>query len=628
MRALGMQASPRSGVLTCHRRARLVEVLRAKQKRLSTTVTSASSTQEKPKKIPKSPKRVIATPKVLNVFNFARDIASRSDTATEKRASKVKEVGETPEDQDIGPSLFLSSGVACLGAFLFGYHSAVINSPLNDLARDLGFPGDLALKGLTVSIMVAGGVFGGLGIGAVADKYGRQFALGATTIPLMLGSVLSAVAPSSSFMLAGRLIAGVGVGASSGLVPLYLSEVAPPRIRGFLGSVRRFAFVIGCLSAFLLVDPLSGGDVGESPEGWWRGLFWFAALPAALQFAGVISGQCEESPSWLMQQGREKESRRALAKLQNIRGREAVAWQRKAIAASATDNKPSSDTKEKSALASMVDGVVMVFEERSRKQVYIGIGLCLLAAFSGSNTVIYYASSVFSELGLTGSGLLTALVGIPNMAGAVFGLVLTDKWGRRPLLLTSFGVMAGSLAILAAATYSMPTVSQEVPALCEGISGGTGGDLFLSVGSGEQFNYMSSICLDMGVPYAPLAVDAIAPTSGNSISTIAACTMVPIYVCAFSAGAGPVPWLLYNEIFPLRVRARATALCTGLNYAANAVVGSTFLPAVQYVGLSGTYATYAVLCLIGYVFTDILVIETKGRSLEEIELELTGGGTK
>ena len=89
---------------------------------------------------------------------------------------------------DVGPSLAPSIVTACLGAFLFGYHSAVINAPLADIAEDLGFGGDNVAKGAIVSIMVVGGFAGGLGIGPFSDKEGRRAALVATTVPLALGT--------------------------------------------------------------------------------------------------------------------------------------------------------------------------------------------------------------------------------------------------------------------------------------------------------------------------------------------------------------------------------------------------------------------------------------------------------
>ena len=100
-------------------------------------------------------------------------------------------------------------------------------------------------------------------------------------------------------------------------------------------------------------------------------------------------------------------------------------------------------------------------DTRNKQPLTIGLGLCFLAAFSGSNTVIYFASSVLREAGLTDPGLLTTAVGVPNLLGGLVALVATDKWGRRPLLLLSFGGMCVSLAALAIASALTPGVATD-----------------------------------------------------------------------------------------------------------------------------------------------------------------------
>lgn len=164
---------------------------------------------------------------------------------------------------DVGPSLIPSIVTACLGAFLFGYHSAVINAPLADIAEDLGFGGDNFAKGAVVSIMVVGGFAGGLGIGPFADKEGRRSALVATTIPLALGTLVCGAADSLWTMMLGRFITGAGVGASTQIVPVYLSEVSPPGLRGTVNGIRRMGYVVGCLMAFQLVGPLKDANMPE-----------------------------------------------------------------------------------------------------------------------------------------------------------------------------------------------------------------------------------------------------------------------------------------------------------------------------------------------------------------------------
>ncbi|ACO66909.1 major facilitator superfamily [Micromonas commoda] len=440
---------------------------------------------------------------------------------------------------DVGPSLIPSIVTACLGAFLFGYHSAVINAPLADIAEDLGFGGDNFAKGAVVSIMVVGGFAGGLGIGPFADKEGRRAALVATTIPLALGTLVCGGADSLWTMMLGRFITGAGVGASTQIVPVYLSEVSPPGLRGTVNGIRRMGYVVGSAAAAV------AKSVVRPEPGWWRPLFYFAAIPAVAQAAGALSGVAVESPVWLLgPEGCAMESRRSLAKLLGIRGRAAVRWQ-EAVAGSGSE-------------AAVNTWGALFTEQRNRYPMIIGAGVCLLAGLSGSNTVIYYASSVLKEAGVDDPGLLTLVVGLPNVVGGVIALLCTDKYGRRPLLLWSFGGMAVCLAAFSTAASFEPLRTTTLVA-------------------------------------------------------------IPLYTFFFSMGAGPVPWLLYSEVFPTRIRARATAVVTAINYVCNTIVGASFLPLIGAFGLKGTYAMYAVLCAIGYVFVDQLVFETKGLALQDIE---------
>ena len=256
-----------------------------------------------------------------DAFRAPASVNSENASASSSRSSSPS---PSPWNTNVGPALAPSVITASIGAYLFGYHSAVINAPLTAIATDLGFADGNWVKGAVVSVMVVGGIAGGLAIGPFADKKGRRAALGAITVPLMLGAGISAVSPNAFTMILGRLItgtvsplhhamhgvttrsgctvlstsstrrsmfaifcfmycpfashAGVGVGASSQIVPLYLSEVSPSELRGTLNGVRRVAYVLGCLAAFKFAEPLEA--VGG--PGWWRPLFATSIVPAAV----------------------------------------------------------------------------------------------------------------------------------------------------------------------------------------------------------------------------------------------------------------------------------------------------------------------------------------------------------
>ena len=636
----------------------------------------------------------------------ARGTKTRTRTNEEEEEDEEQDKDEDKEENNIGPGLIPSIATATIGAFLFGYHSAVINAPLAAIASDLGFAESDGLKGLVVSVMVLGGVIGGFSIAPFADKYGRKNALAFVTIPLAVGALISSISWDAASMTFGRLITGIGVGASSQIVPLYLAEISPPTFRGTSNGLRRMAYVFGCLAAFQLAVPLE--EAADGGQDWWRPLFSDSVIPA-MMLAVTALVVAVESPVWLLatsgqieceeeKKESEREWRRSLEALMNIRGKAAKLWQEniqkkeERIGSDGGSNEgevstehaveydqkvlttSSSGSKEVSNSSSSTSGSGSdsskkletwseIFEDKTNvPSLVTGVGLCALAAFSGSNTVIFYAKSVFSSVGLNSPELLTWAVGIPNIVGGILALVLTDKLGRRPLLLWSFGGMSACLVALSTVdiyTHGLPflgggasmttsskffkasfcntldpsavdVLSPEQKAKQRGslsINEGYFSDIFdVQQSSYSSFTTKSIICKDLpdreiGGLIEDFTIKGGDTTSGERQEPEATVALVslPLYVLFFSAGAGPVPWLLYNEVFPTRIRAKAVSLCTATNYFSNAIVGAAFLPGVTSLGLGVTYAGYALLNLLGYVFVKELVFETKGMKLEDIE---------
>ena len=190
--------------------------------------------------------------------------------------------------------------VASLGAFSFGYHLGIVNPALDYLARDLGIALNTQLKGLVVSTVLVGATVGSLYSGRIADGVGRRTALVGVAAPLFLGSVLCGFANNVWFMLLGRLLAGVGIGASSNLVPMYIAEVSPAQLRGTLGSLNQLMICVGILVAVVAGVPL------VSDPNHWHNMFLFAAIPGLMQ--GVLMTVVPESPGWLRRQGKVAEA--------------------------------------------------------------------------------------------------------------------------------------------------------------------------------------------------------------------------------------------------------------------------------------------------------------------------------
>ncbi|KAL0378062.1 UNVERIFIED_CONTAM: Plastidic glucose transporter 4 [Sesamum radiatum] len=441
-------------------------------------------------------------------------------------------------------------GVACLGAILFGYHLGVVNGALEYLAKDLGIAENTVLQGKLwlkssslVGTLLAGATVGSFTGGSLADKFGRTKTFVLDAIPLSVGAFLCATAQNIETMIIGRLLAGIGIGISSAIVPLYISEISPTEIRGTLGSVNQLFICIGILAALVAGLPLAGNPL------WWRTTFGIAVIPSVLLALGMAFSP--ESPRWLYQQGRISDAELSIKRLF---GKERVGEVMSDLDAA------SRGTSEPEA------GWFDLFSSRYWKVVSVGAALFLFQQLAGINAVVYYSTAVFRSAGITSDVAASALVGAANVFGTTVASSLMDKQGRKSLLLTSFAGMAASM-------------------------------LLLSLG----FTWK-----------------ALAPYSG----TLAVLGTV-LYVLSFSLGAGPVPALLLPEIFASRIRAKAVALSLGMHWISNFVIGLYFLSIVNKFGISIVYLGFASVCLLAVMYIAGNVVETKGRSLEEIERALS-----
>ena len=205
-----------------------------------------------------------------------------------------------------------------------------------------------------------------------------------------------------------------------------------------------------------------------------------------------------------------------------------------------------------------------------RPVLLVGMVLALAQQFVGVNTVIYYAPTILSDTGLSDSGALarTVLVGVTNVVFTVVAVLLLDRVGRRKLLIGgTVGMVAGLLTLAV---------------------------------------YFSSAVLQQDAGYLALAG-------------------LLVFIASFAIGLGPVFWLMISEIFPMGVRSVAMAACTITNWGANFVVAQTFLSLGNLITRQGVFYLYTVLALLSLVFFIRRVPETRGRSLEEVQAELTRG---
>ncbi|KAG9404399.1 hypothetical protein AC1031_004604 [Aphanomyces cochlioides] len=217
-------------------------------------------------------------------------------------------LGEPQGEPGYTVPLLLSCCVALVSAFQFGFNTGVTGA----LNSDLIFPdaeksaSQRSLEwSICVSIFAVGGPIGSLFAGQLSQTYGRKRALIIDSFLFILAGALMAFANNIYWLMAGRFIVGFAAGTVSVVVPLYLGELAPPNLRGALGTGYQFGVVLGILAADLLAFGFSDISEGFSHPGW-RFMFGFTAIPALLQLA--LASFLTESPRWLLTQNKPKEA--------------------------------------------------------------------------------------------------------------------------------------------------------------------------------------------------------------------------------------------------------------------------------------------------------------------------------
>ena len=329
--------------------------------------------------------------------------------------------------------------IAATSQFLVGYNNGVMNAPVNVV-----FPGHSLLSwSLAVSGFGFGGPLGSYFGGIMADSRGRRGALLIDMWTFVLGGTLQALAPNIYVIIVARFIIGFASGFSSVLVPVYLGEMAPPSLRGSLGTLTQFALVIGILVADLLAFPLATPTM-------WRLLFAVTALTGLFQL--LLSTYLLESPRWLL--NRDRNSMRARYIIKRLRGYKTDEEVEKEVANFLAGKTEDSEKQE----SQMVLLAEMFSKPRIRSLIISSIFLQICQQFSGINAVIYYSTSFFQ--GVISNPLVgTTILGVVNVLATWVALLLMDRCGRKTLLLWSTGVMfLGCIFIVLSMLHVFPNI--------------------------------------------------------------------------------------------------------------------------------------------------------------------------
>ena len=328
--------------------------------------------------------------------------------------------------------IFFWSLTSALAGFLFGFDTVVISGAEKTIQALWGLsPG---LHGIAMASALYGTVVGSLLGGWPADRFGRKATLLWIGVLYFLGAVGSALAPNVAIFILARVIGGLGIGISTVVAPMYISEIAPPQHRGRLAGMFQFNIVFGILVAFVSNALLAGIGVNA-----WRWMLGVAAFPSVLYTFFCLA--LPESPRWLLvKKGDREKGLQVLQRIEPDVPRAQTAAEADAIIAASSEQVTSG----------------RFWTRHLRKPILLAILVAFFNQLSGINAILYFAPRIFE---LTGLGAKAALlqsigIGITNLVFTFVGLWLIDRLGRRTLLyIGSFGYII-SLGLVAWAFFT------------------------------------------------------------------------------------------------------------------------------------------------------------------------------
>lgn len=321
---------------------------------------------------------------------------------------------------------YLICAVAAFGGLLFGYDTAVMAGAIGYL--QVKFELSPMLTGWAASSAIWGCVFGALFSGALSDKYGRKKVLLLSGLLFTLSALGSAVPDNLTQFVLARFIGGLGVGSASMLSPLYISEIAPAKIRGMLVTLYQLAIVFG-INIIYIVNYLIANthDQVWNVQLGWRYMLGSEGIPAILFF--ILLFFVPESPRWLVKENRSDEALKILNKINRPEETHRIL---KEIKEAVNEEK-----------GSFLD----LFKPGIRKAMVVGSVLALFSQVTGINAIIYYAPEIFKQVGFGSESALfqTMIIGFVNMLFTLVAIRFIDYWGRRTLLIWGISGMVSCL---------------------------------------------------------------------------------------------------------------------------------------------------------------------------------------
>ncbi|KAK9323602.1 general substrate transporter [Lipomyces orientalis] len=461
---------------------------------------------------------------------------------------------------------YLVAAAATIGGMLFGFDISSVSAFVdNETYREFfNYPDSTQQGGITAS-MAGGSFIGSLCAGFVSDRLGRKYTIQLGAIIWMIGAAVQCSVQNVAQLVCGRLIAGLAIGVCSSQVPVYLAELSPKKIRGRLVGLFQWAVTWGIMIMFYISYGCTFIDGPSS----FRLAWGIQMIPGLLLLLSLLL--FPESPRWLAARDRWDE---AIEIISHVQGRGDVEDPDVQIEIQELREAVRIDRLSKDVT------IFDLFAKGSRVRTFVGMSGQVWQQLTGMNVMMYYVVYTFAMAGYQGNvGLVSSSIQyVINVVMTVPALLFIDRWGRRPLLIYGACIMA---VWLFAVSGLMASYGHWVPE----VNGNTN--------------------IRWYVPGKPAA------------KAIIACNY--LFVATFATTWGPGIWIYVSEIFPLKQRAVANGFCGAWNWIFNFALAFFVPPAFQNIQWQ-TYIIFAVFCVCMAAHVFLMFPETKGKTLEEIDI--------
>ena len=455
-------------------------------------------------------------------------------------------------------SVVLTALIVALGGFLMGFDASVISGVIKFIEPEF-YLTKIELGWAVASLSLAA-TAGMIFAGPLSDRFGRTIVLKASALLYAFSAFLAAIAPSFIILVSARMLAGLGVGASLILAPMYIAEISPSDRRGKLVSFNQLNIVVGISVAFFtnfLIVHLSKSNASwvetlKIKEFIWRWMLGIEFVPATIYFFLLIF--IPQSPRWLVMKGRYDEALKVMKRFDDDDNAEKVINEIKENVSKESATKQKTPVKD-------------LFLPAMKLVLTIGIVIAVLQQITGINSVFFYAPMIFEQSGIgTDAAFIQAiLVGITNVVFTIVAMVLIDKLGRKPLLIIGISFITISMFLLA---YGFNTARYQLT------------DASVSKLPTEINRVQLAPIMNKSYKSDTEFKNVVKTTMGEEIEKkyesefiSASITMNPTliligilgFVAAFAVSLGPVMWVLFSELFPNAIRGTAISFVGFIN---------------------------------------------------------------